>query len=64
MSEKPGRDDVLKSMDDAALIAEAEYNVIREKYPEAVKELDTFMKKHYLQTGYKRLARIIMRKEV
>ncbi len=54
---------ILKSADDAALVAETEYDILREKYQDATNDIQNFMKKHYMTTGYIRLARIIMNKE-
>ncbi len=57
MSEKKPFDP--KVMDDAAIEAGRDWEALKEKYPEATKEVSDFLNKWVSNAGWKRLGKVI-----
>jgi hypothetical protein len=57
---KKTKEEVLASMDAAAKEAHVHFLEIKQKYPEAVKEVGILFGDYYLTAGYKRVARMFI----
>uniref|UniRef100_A0A6M3LW58 Uncharacterized protein n=1 Tax=viral metagenome TaxID=1070528 RepID=A0A6M3LW58_9ZZZZ len=54
--EQKSKEQVMKEMDEAALLAEKDLAKLDKK---AIETIGTWIKKHYMKSGYKRLCRLL-----
>jgi len=63
-AQKKSKEEILSGMDDAASEVAPKIEELREKYPEAIREIAELWEDNYRRAGHKRLAYLLMGRDI